>query len=136
VGQIPQPIDAVEELDSESVAPSNDSLISANKSKDVEEQAANPTEHMVSERNDEDNSLSVPEEDNDLDVEGSKAEDADHVISLCFNKVNNYSNTCEFCYHVTHTLLYRKQLRLTVRKLKLSNKKPLRKMSNMLQKEE
>jgi len=99
----------------------------------VEEQDAQPTEHMASERNYEDQALRAPEGDNDLDVEGSinEAEDADHVICLCFNKVNKVGNLHYVFYHFTHTLFYRKQLKLTIRKLKLSNKKLLRKMFNM-----
>jgi len=55
----------------------------------VEEQDAQPTENMGSERNYEDQALRAAEGDNDLDVEGSinEAKDTDHVICLCFNKV-------------------------------------------------
>jgi len=70
-------------------APCDNSPISAGKSQDVEEQDAQLTENMASERNYEDQALRAPEVDNALDVEGSinEAKDIDHVICLCYNKV-------------------------------------------------
>ena len=91
--QDPEPVDAVEKLDSESVATCEDSQTysEVNKSgteetQDVEEKDAKLAQHLPAKGHNDNQGASVTKVDNELNDEGSikKSECVDQVLSLSF----------------------------------------------------